>query len=115
MLIIEQFLNDNYRLRRNILSGKVEFKAKAELTADYRPLTQEALNSIIIQALRVHNRVGSAVHSTEMLEIIRDEYPNVTVTTKAKVELGRVLVSLEYERKDHSHVAYYKAVPLKAA
>ena len=61
VLIIEQFLNDNYRLRRNVLSGKVEFKAKA------------------------------------------------------KVELGRVLVSLEYERKDHSHVAYYKAVPLKAA
>jgi len=52
VLIIEQFLNDNYRLRRNVLSGKVEFKAKAELTADYRPLTQEALNSIIIHALR---------------------------------------------------------------
>ena len=52
VLIIEQFLNDNYRLRRNVLSGKVEFKMRAEVTADYRPLTQEALNSIIIQALR---------------------------------------------------------------
>ena len=52
VLIIEQFLNDNYRLRRNMLSGKVEFKLRAEVTADYRPLTQEALNSIIIQALR---------------------------------------------------------------
>ena len=56
-----------------------------------------------------------SLNTTEMLEIIRDQYPNVAVTTKAKVELGRVLVSLEYERKDHSHVAYYKAVPLKAA
>ena len=56
-----------------------------------------------------------SLNTTEMLEIIRDEYPNVTVTTKAKVELGRALVSLEYERKDHSHVAYYKAVPLRAA
>jgi len=56
-----------------------------------------------------------SLNTTEMLEIIRDEYPNVTVTTKAKVELGRVLVSLDYERKDHSHVAYYKAVPLRAA
>ena len=52
VLIIEQFLNDNYRLRRNVLSGKVEFKMKSEVTADYRPLTQEALNSIIIHALR---------------------------------------------------------------
>ena len=56
-----------------------------------------------------------SLNTTEMLEIIRDQYPNVTVTTKAKVELGRALVSLDYERKDHSHVAYYKAVPLKAA
>ncbi len=56
-----------------------------------------------------------SLSTTEMLEIIRDEYPNVSVTTKAKVELGRALVSLDYERKEHSHVAYYKAVPLKAA
>ncbi len=48
-------------------------------------------------------------------EIIRNEYPHVTISTKAKVELGRALVSLDYERKEHSHVAYYKAVPLKAA
>ena len=52
VLIIEQFLNDNYRLRRNMLSGKVEFKMRSEMTADYRPLTQEALNSIVIRALR---------------------------------------------------------------
>ena len=52
MLIVEQFLTDNYLLRRNVLSGKVEFKAKSDENADYRPLTQEALNSIIIHALR---------------------------------------------------------------
>ena len=56
-----------------------------------------------------------SLNTTEMLEIIRDEYPNVAVTTKAKVELGRALVSLNYERKEHSHVAYYKAIPLRAA
>ena len=56
-----------------------------------------------------------SLNTTEMLEIIRDEYPNVTITTKAKVELGRALISLDYERKEHSHVAYYKAVPLRAA
>ena len=56
-----------------------------------------------------------SLNTSEMLEIIRDEYPNVTVTTKAKAELGRALVGLEFERKEHSHVAYYKAVPLRAA
>lgn len=54
-LIIEQFLLENYRFRRNILNGKVEFasipntgKPDAELA--YRPLTPEALNSIVIRA-----------------------------------------------------------------
>ncbi|MBQ7513796.1 MAG: DUF3874 domain-containing protein [Prevotella sp.] len=56
-----------------------------------------------------------SLNTTEMLEMIRNEYPNVTVTAKAKAELGRVLGSLDYERKEHSHVAYYKAVPLRAA
>ena len=56
-----------------------------------------------------------SLNTTEMLEMIRSEYPDVAVTTKAKVELGRALVSLDYERREHSHVAYYKAVPLKAA
>ena len=54
-LVIEQFLVSNYRFRRNVLSGKVEFatlKAEGEEPAeqDFRPLTQEALNSIIIRA-----------------------------------------------------------------
>ena len=56
-----------------------------------------------------------SLNTTEMLEIIRNAYPNVAVTTKAKVELGRALVSLDYERKEHSHVAFYKAVPIQAA
>ena len=56
-----------------------------------------------------------SMNTTEMLEIIRDAYPNVAITTKAKVELGRALVSLDYEHKSHSNVAYYKAVPLHVA
>ena len=56
-LVIEQFLVSNYRFRRNVLSGKVEFatlKTEGEEPAeqDFRPLTQEALNSIIIRAKR---------------------------------------------------------------
>ena len=46
VLIIEQFLNDNYRLRRNVLSGKVEFKTVSDTSADYRPLTQEAIRNL---------------------------------------------------------------------
>ena len=66
-LVIELFLMENYRFRRNILNGKVEFatlpkaadaaegslsRASEEAELVYRPLTQAALNSIIIRAKR---------------------------------------------------------------
>lgn len=52
-LLIEVFLNDNYRFRRNVLNGKVEFKTLSESEdAQWRPLTLEALNSIILRAER---------------------------------------------------------------
>ena len=44
-----------------------------------------------------------------------EEKSLVVVEQPQNVQTASVLVSLEYERKDHSHVAYYKAVPLKAA
>ena len=54
-LVIELFLNDNYRFRRNVLNGKVEFLTLPESEgASWRPLTQEALNSIILKAEREH-------------------------------------------------------------
>ena len=53
-LAVQQFLQDNYLFRRNVLNGKVELATKpAEDEApSWRPLTQEALNSIIIRAKR---------------------------------------------------------------
>ena len=65
MLACESFLHENYLFRRNVLNGKVEFLAmpsgKAERltlsadcmpSGDYRPLTTQALNSIILRAKR---------------------------------------------------------------
>ena len=59
MLVIEQFLKENYLFRRNQLNGKVEFVTKSsidETVADsdlrWRALTDLALNSIVIRAMR---------------------------------------------------------------
>ena len=59
-LLIEQFLSDTYLFRRNELNGKLEFAVietdrdghGTEKQPTFRPLTQEALNSIIIRAKR---------------------------------------------------------------
>ena len=69
MLVIEHFLNENYRVRRNILNGKVEF-ATADL--DFRPLTPEALNSIIIRAKR-EQVMEKGSPKTEITEYVQSE------------------------------------------
>ncbi len=51
-LCVESFLNENYLFRNNELNGKVEFKVRTDNHADYRPLSEKALNSIIIRAQR---------------------------------------------------------------
>ena len=84
-LAIEQFLNENYHFRRNILNGKVEFSAKpsekgeqATLTeadktvVDYRPLTPAALNSIIIRAKR-EQVLEKGSPKTEITEYVNSE------------------------------------------
>ena len=58
-LAVEQFLNENYLFRRNILNGKVEYvikpsKENAEATGGelpvWQPLTQRSVNSMIRRA-----------------------------------------------------------------
>ena len=86
-------------------------------TTFLRRLLPRQLRGYYLDHLNLSNKFDKemALSTTEMLELIRNEYPNVAITTKAKVELGRALVSLNYEQKSHSNVAYYKAVPLHAA
>ena len=55
-LAVEQFLHDNYQFRRNVLNGKVEFLTssadQSEGEKQWLPLTQRAINSIILRAER---------------------------------------------------------------
>ena len=81
-LAIEQFLNDNYLFRHNVLNGKVEFSTKPADDAidsgaeshkpDYRPLTQEALNSIIRRAKK-ERVIEKGSPKTEIMEFVHSE------------------------------------------
>ena len=73
-LAAEQFLTENYCFRRNLLNGKVEFATKSAdgQASDYRPLTQEALNSIILRAKREDICEGSNP-KTDIVEFIHSE------------------------------------------
>ena len=81
-LAVEQFLNENYCFRRNVLNGKVEFATKQpcqdgetagdETLNDWRPLTQEALNSIIRRAKK-EEVCEKGSPKTEILEFVHSE------------------------------------------
>ena len=49
-LMTEMYLQDHFEFRNNVLNGKVEFRPRGD--ADYRPLTERAQNSIVLDMLR---------------------------------------------------------------
>ena len=75
-LVIECFLNDNYRFRRNVLNGKVEFLTLPDgEDAFWRPLTQEALNSIILRAEREHVMQKGSPNAQIKMYVQSEEVP----------------------------------------
>ena len=74
MLEVEQFLVENYLFRNNVLNGKVEFanQPKEGEAAEFRTLTQPALNSIILRAKR-EDICESGSPKTDIMEYINSE------------------------------------------
>ena len=77
MLAVELFLSDNYSFRRNVLNGKLEFAVKSAdgQLDDYRVLTQEALNSIVLRAKREDISEGNP--KTDIQEYVNSEEVSV--------------------------------------
>ena len=69
-LAVELFLNENYCFCRNVLNGKVEFLTKPD--ENWRPLTQEALNSIIRRAKK-EQVCEKGSPKTEIMEFVHSE------------------------------------------
>ncbi|MBR3619407.1 MAG: DUF3874 domain-containing protein [Bacteroidaceae bacterium] len=74
VLAVELFLQENYLFRNNVLNGKVEFANKPQegQEAEFRSLTQQALNSIILRAKREDIAEGGSP-KTDIMEYINSE------------------------------------------
>ncbi len=74
-LAVELFLQENYQFRRNILNGKVEYviltPEQADVQPVWRPLTPEALNSIIRKGKQEQITKGSP--KTDIIEVIHSD------------------------------------------
>ena len=51
----------------------------------------------------------------QMIDIMQKDYPTLQNTIGNRVKLGKTISALGFEHKEHSHVAYYRVVPLRAA
>ena len=83
-LCVESFLNENYHFRRNVLNGKLEFSTiqhdaednvSDEASLSFRTLTQEALNSIILRAMREDVCEGHSPKADIELYVRSEEVP----------------------------------------
>jgi predicted P-loop ATPase len=83
-----------------------------QLNQEY--MEQKDIAEIITACFRKpkEDEVVKTMNSTEMLKIIQREYPSVPSTHGTKVSIGTAMKELGFEHKEHSHVAYYKVVPL---
>ena len=70
---IENFLNENYGFRRNLLSGKTEVQeiGEGKEPSDWRIMTNEVFNSILIQMMR--NGFGGNAPKNHVLEFVCSE------------------------------------------
>ena len=53
MMRIEAYLNSRYQLRRNTLTGVVEYRTRGAYDYSYAPLTEQAINSMTTGALKM--------------------------------------------------------------
>ena len=86
-----------------------------QLNQEY--MEQKDIAEIITACFRKpkEDEVVKTMNSTEMLKIIQREYPSVQSTHGTKVSIGTAMKELGFEHKEHSHMAYYKVVPLHSA
>lgn len=73
MMRTEAYLNSTYQLRRNVLTGVVEYRSRIHYFYDYEPLTEQAMNTMTTKALKMGLRTWDKdlrriVNSTEIPE-----------------------------------------------
>ena len=86
-----------------------------QLNQDF--MEKKDLGEMFVACFRQPNE-GEAVKTLncdQIITIIQNDYPTLQNTVGNKVRLGKTIKALGFKHKEHSHVAYYEVVPLRAA
>jgi hypothetical protein len=86
-----------------------------ELNLEY--MDQKDIAEILSVCIRKpkEGEIAKKMSSTELLNLIRKEYPSVPNTQSSKVCLGTALRKMGYDHKNHNNLSVYEVVPIKAA
>ena len=95
--------------------SKDEVDRIQQLNQDF--MEKKDLGEMFIACFRQPNEgeVVKTLTCGQMIDIMQKDYPTLQNTIGNRVKLGKAISALGYEHKEHSHVAYYKVVPLRAA
>ena len=61
VLLVEQFLSENYEFRKNVISNKLEVRERSKEGAIFLTLTSEVENSIIVRARKELDEVAKII------------------------------------------------------
>ena len=80
-------------------------------------MEKKDLGEMFIACFRQPNEgeVVKTMNCGQIIDIMQKDYPTLQNTMGNRVKLGKTITAMGFEHKEHSHVAYYKVVPLKAA
>ena len=85
------------------------------LNAEY--MEQKDIAEMVNVCLRkpVEGENVKSINTTQIILILQREYPSLQNTHSTKIQVGRAMKQMGYEQKEHSNVAYYKAVARNVA
>ena len=80
-------------------------------------MEKKDLGEMFIACFRQPNEgeVVKTMNCGQIIDIMQKDYPTLQNTMGNRVKLGKTISAMGFEHKEHSHVAYYKVIPLKAA
>ena len=86
-----------------------------ELNLDF--MEQKDIASLITACFRkpTDGEEVKTMNSTQILSLMQKEYPSLKINHSTRIHLGQAMKELEFEHTEHSHVAFYKVIPIKAA
>ena len=95
--------------------NNVEVARIQEINLGY--MEQKDLGEIVKVCFRrpMDGEVSKSMNSLQLLQVIQREYPLVKINHSTKIHLGLAMKELGFESTNHSHVAFYRVVPLVAA